>query len=54
MTSPFGWRPNRPYNELPRLPPAVELETRPVLKQCVHLKLMTLLTRDSNVFQQYR
>ena len=30
-----GWQPNRPYNDLPRLPPAVELETTPVLKQCI-------------------
>jgi Fic family protein len=30
-----GWQPRRPYNGLPRLPPAVELETKTVLKQCV-------------------
>jgi Fic family protein len=30
-----GWKPDRPYNELPRLPPAVDLETKPVLKQCI-------------------
>ena len=30
-----GWRADRPYNALPRLPPPVELETKPVLKQCV-------------------
>lgn len=30
-----AWRPDRPYDDLPPLPPAVELETRPVLKQCV-------------------
>jgi Fic family protein len=29
------WAPDRPHNELPQLPPAVDLETRPVLKQCV-------------------
>jgi Fic family protein len=29
------WKPDRPYNDLPRLPPFVELETKPVLKQCV-------------------
>jgi Fic family protein len=29
------WRPDQPYNELPPLPPALELETRPVLKQCI-------------------
>lgn len=32
MTS---WRPDQPYNDLPPLPPAVEVETRPVLKQCI-------------------
>lgn len=29
------WRPDQPYNDLPALPPALELETRPVLKQCI-------------------
>ncbi len=29
-----GWRADRPYNSLPALPPAVELETKAVLKQC--------------------
>ncbi len=29
------WQPNQPYNDLPLLPPAIELETRPVLKQCI-------------------
>jgi len=29
------WVPEQPYNDLPELPPALELETRPVLKQCV-------------------
>lgn len=32
MTS---WCPVQPYNDLPPLPPAVEVETRPVLKQCI-------------------
>lgn len=32
MTS---WRPDQPYNDLPLLPPAAEVETRPVLKQCI-------------------
>ena len=35
MTNPPGWQPDRPYNDLPRLPSPVELETRSVLKQCV-------------------
>ncbi len=29
------WRPDRPWNALPELPPPVELETKAVLKQCV-------------------
>src|SRR5688572_10580742 len=29
------WRPDRPWNELPRLPPRAELESKPILKQCV-------------------
>jgi len=32
---PTGWRAERPYNALPKLPPAADIETRPVLKQCV-------------------
>jgi Fic family protein len=30
-----GWNPGRPYNGLPPLPPAAEIETRAVLKQCI-------------------
>lgn len=30
-----AWRPDLPYNDLPLLPPAIELETRTVLKQCI-------------------
>ena len=30
-----AWRPDAPYNALPDLPPAAELETRLVLKQCI-------------------
>lgn len=29
------WQPDNPWNDLPRLPPKVELETRTVLKQCI-------------------
>jgi Fic family protein len=29
------WRADRPWNALPKLPPAVELETKAVLKQCI-------------------
>lgn len=30
-----SWLPERPYNDLPKLPPAAEVETKPILKQCV-------------------
>jgi Fic family protein len=30
-----GYHPERPYNDLPLLPPSVDLETKPVLKACV-------------------
>ena len=29
------WRPDRPFNRLPHLPPAIELETKAVLRQCI-------------------
>jgi len=32
---PSTWRPDQPYNVLPGLPPPTDLETKPVLKQCV-------------------
>lgn len=35
MSYAAGWKPDRPYNDLPRLPPVVEIETKTVLKQCV-------------------
>ncbi len=35
MSRLAGWQPHRPYNDLPRLPPTAELETKTVLKQCV-------------------
>ena len=31
----IDWRADQPYNDLPPLPPAAEVETRPVLKQCI-------------------
>jgi len=31
----ISWQPEHPYNELPLLPPAADLETRPVLKACI-------------------
>ena len=30
-----GWRADKPYNAFPKLPPAADIETRAVLKQCV-------------------
>jgi Fic family protein len=30
-----GWRPDRPYNGLPDLPPPVDVETKAVLRQCI-------------------
>ena len=32
---PSQWRPDRPYNDLPRLPPNIDLETKPVLRRCI-------------------
>ena len=29
------WKPNRPYNELPPLPPKVEIESKAILKACI-------------------
>ncbi|MDR0779367.1 MAG: Fic family protein [Pseudomonadales bacterium] len=31
----MAWTPKRPWNAIPLLPPALELETRTVLKQCI-------------------
>ena len=30
-----NWRPDKPYNDLPSLPPTAEVETKAVLKQCI-------------------
>lgn len=30
-----GWQPDRPYNTMPLLPPAIEVETRTVLRACI-------------------
>jgi len=30
-----AWRPDVPHNDLPLIPPPIDLETRPVLKRCV-------------------
>lgn len=32
------WKPEIPHNELPLLPPAVELETKSVLKRCIEAR----------------
>ena len=32
---PPSWRPEQPYDALPLLPPAVDLESKVVLKQCI-------------------
>lgn len=32
---PHSWHATQPYNNLPRLPPAFELETKTVLKRCI-------------------
>lgn len=32
------WRPDLPYNDLPRLPPNVDMETKPVLRQCIRAR----------------
>ena len=29
------WRPDRPYNDLPKLPPTTELDSKAVLRQCI-------------------
>lgn len=36
--SPLPWQADRPYNQLPPLPPAAELETRAVLKRCIEAR----------------
>src|SRR5215467_1458980 len=32
------WRADRPYNELPLLPPKADLETRTILKRCIEAR----------------
>jgi Fic family protein len=34
MSNPL-WRPDQPYNQIPLLPPPVDLETKAILKQCI-------------------
>lgn len=35
MSAPRNWKPDQPYNDLPRLPPAVGPDTKTMLKQCI-------------------
>ena len=44
MGSKMSWKPDEPWNDMPLLPPAVELDTKPVLKQCIasHIALAEL------------
>ena len=32
------WRADKPYNEIPLLPPTVDLETKAILKQCIRAR----------------
>lgn len=36
--SPVPWNPDRPYNDLPPIPPVDRLETKPVLRACVEAR----------------
>src|ERR1700741_4757775 len=33
-----SWRADKPYNEIPLLPPKVDLETKTILKQCIRAR----------------
>jgi len=35
MLKQTTWNPEQPYNDLPLLPPATEVETKTVLKACI-------------------
>jgi Fic family protein len=43
----MGFNPSRPYNDLPDLPPGVELETRAVLKACVKARAALAALRQA-------
>ena len=43
----MGFNPSRPYNDLPDLPPGVDLETRPVLKACVKARAALAALRQA-------
>lgn len=38
MSQPPTWQPGKPYDQIPLLPPSVELETKPVLKLCIEAR----------------
>ena len=33
-----SWRADKPYNDIPLLPPNVEIETKEILKQCIRAR----------------
>ena len=35
----MSWHPEKPYNDLPLLPPGIELETKAVLKRCISARV---------------
>jgi hypothetical protein len=37
-TDTHRFNPAQPYNDLPRLPPVEDLETRPVLRACIEAR----------------
>lgn len=39
MNSPQTWFPDVPWNDLPRLPPSIDLQTRPILKACIDARV---------------
>ena len=41
------WKPDRPYNDLPKLPPAVELESKVVLKRCISARAALAALKQS-------
>ena len=58
----MSWNPEKPYNDLPLLPPGIELETKAVLKQCIAARAALaelkqaaeLITLDSTGFKTYK
>lgn len=33
-----SWQPDKPYNDLPILPPKAEMESKAILKQCIRAR----------------